>query len=197
MFTLAICTHNINKVNELNKLLPNFKVCLYQDIVGYKIDVVEDGSTFEENAIKKVDAMPLNSGVVYLSDDSGLEVDAFNGEPGIHSARLGGANTSSIRQCELILERLGNNSNRGAQFTCVIALRYPDGNTVTTKGIVRGVISNELMGEKGFGYDPIFIPEGYDLTFSQLGNEIKNTISHRYRAICDVIEILENSDLKK
>ncbi|RAP36498.1 non-canonical purine NTP pyrophosphatase, RdgB/HAM1 family [Candidatus Marinamargulisbacteria bacterium SCGC AAA071-K20] len=190
--TLALCTNNPNKVKELSALLPQFNVCLYQAITGKRIDVVEDGTTFEENAIKKVSSMPIKESVVFMSDDSGLEVDAFNGEPGIHSARLGGDNVTSTEQCQIILKRLGNSKHRGAQFTCVIALRFPDGSIKTSRGIVRGEITSTLIGEGGFGYDPIFRPEGYEKTFSELKPEIKNSISHRYQAINLALKILES-----
>ena len=196
MTTVALCTHNQNKVKELKALLPDFLVCSYKDVVGCDISVNEDGSTFEENAIKKVEAMPLQKDVIYISDDSGLQVEALNGAPGIYSARLGGDNITSEQQCRIILDRLDDHPIRRAQFVCVIALRFPEVAVFTTRGVVYGTISHQLMGYHGFGYDPIFIPDGYQQTFSQLGDHVKNRLSHRYLAMCEALEILKKRLLR-
>lgn len=183
MKTLLVCTNNAHKLVEIQTIFPQFNVRSYGDVLGKIVDVVEDGKTFEENAIKKVEAMPSSPHFIYLADDSGLEVDAFDGEPGIYSARYGGDGLSSLDQCQLILDRFKSHQPRTAQFTCVMALRFPDGSLKTVTGIIRGTIAHSIQGNHGFGYDPIFIPDGYSETFAQLGAGIKNKLSHRNEAL--------------
>ncbi len=159
------------------------EVCLYQEVVGDPIDVVEDGNTFEENARKKVMAMPAVPGVIFLADDSGLCVDALNGRPGVLSARYGGEHASFAEKCEKLLGELAPHTNRNAHFACVIAIRFPDGTVETVEGAVKGQIALEPQGTQGFGYDPIFVPEGHTETFAQLPAAVKNQLSHRANAL--------------
>ncbi|NBV42038.1 RdgB/HAM1 family non-canonical purine NTP pyrophosphatase [bacterium] len=180
---IVVASGNRNKVAEIGEIMAPVSVVTFDDIFGYPHHAVEDGLTFAENAIKKIDFLPLRPDTVYLSDDSGLVVDALDGRPGIYSARYGGEGVSTTRQCELILESLNGTQNRTARFVAVIALRFPNGNIETVEGIVEGTIAFEIKGNNGFGYDPIFIPEGETRTFGEMTASEKHGVSHRARAL--------------
>ena len=182
---LIIASNNTHKINEIKTLFQdlNLTVFPYSQVFDNHIEALEDGQTFEENALKKVKAFAPHPDHIYLSDDSGLVVDALDGRPGIHSARYGGPGATSTQQCEKILEEMALKNKRAARFVCVIALLFPTGDAFTVSGIVEGTIANTIKGQHGFGYDPIFIPEGFDKTFSELGQAIKNSLSHRSRAL--------------
>jgi XTP/dITP diphosphohydrolase len=177
---LIICTNNAHKLSEIKTLVQDIGLSVYPytDIVG-KLDIEETGQTFKENALCKVNAIQKNKDYIVLADDSGLEVDALNGRPGIHSARYGGENITSLEQCEKILEELSGETNRKANFTCVIALTLPSGKNICFEGKVLGDITTDIQGKKGFGYDPIFRPTGYEKTFAELSADTKNKLSHR------------------
>ncbi len=146
-------------------------------------DVVEDGDTFEANAIKKAVTLARATGLLALADDSGLEVDALNGAPGVFSARYAGEPVSYQANNRKLLAALKNESNRRARFRCVIALAGPDGHVRVVDGRCEGTIALEERGDKGFGYDPLFIPDGHTVTFSEMDAAAKHAISHRGRAL--------------
>lgn len=158
-------------------------------------DVEETGTTFLENAtLKAVEISKVTSGII-LSDDSGLEVDALNGEPGVYSARYAGTDgDNEANNTKLLneLSKLPASTPKTARFNCVMVLAENGQRLAHFDGSAEGSIISELTGDKGFGYDPLFIPEGYEKTFAQLGNDIKNQLSHRAKALQQVITWLEN-----
>jgi XTP/dITP diphosphohydrolase len=193
---------NQHKLDEIRSILgEGFEVVSLKDI-GCHEDIPETGKTLEENALQKAQYVYDHYHVSCFADDTGLEVDALNGAPGVYSARYaGGDGHDSEANMTKLLHELGNNNNRKARFRTVIALIEkkdvcPCGCTSVKKvhqfeGIVNGEIIRERRGGEGFGYDPIFQPEGYDKTFAELGMDIKNTISHRARATQKLAEYLK------
>jgi len=184
---LVVATRNTHKTREIQHILgTEFRV---RDLLAHPevSEILESGTSFEENAkLKALAASGQVPGLV-IADDSGLEVDALGGAPGIYSARYAGANATERDKIEKLLNELARThvktDGRGARFRCVMALAR-DGNLLETfEGIVEGKIATEICGASGFGYDPIFIPEGLDQTFGELPAEVKNTISHRAKAI--------------
>lgn len=192
---MIFATGNQGKIKEIKAILGDIgEAIISMKEAGIDIDIVEDGKTFEENAIIKAKAVMERTGQLVLADDSGLEVDALGGEPGIYSARYMGENTSYEIKNRNIIERLEGveGDARSARFVCVIAAAFPDGETVTTRGTIEGVIAKEPAGENGFGYDPIvYVPE-YNMTTGQMEPEAKNAISHRGKALCAMKKILED-----
>ena len=180
----------MNKLTEVRKILGNkFEVLSLEDI-GCHEDIPEKGQTLEDNALLKAQYVYKKYKVDCFADDTGLEVDALGGAPGVYSARYaGGAGHDSEANMKKLLAELGNNNNRKARFRTIIALII-DGRVRTFEGIVNGEIIREKRGGEGFGYDPIFQPEGYDKTFAELGTGIKNQISHRARAVKKLVEYL-------
>lgn len=181
---LVIATRNAHKLEEIHHIfdfqdLEVLSAFDYPDIP----DVIEDGETLEENAKKKSVEIAIATGCWSLADDSGLEVDALNGAPGVYSARYAGEHCSYADNNTKLLEELAGNPNRTARFRTVIALSDPDGNVQTVSGECLGVIINELRGTNGFGYDPLFIPDGCSETFAELPVDVKNRISHRANAL--------------
>jgi XTP/dITP diphosphohydrolase len=144
---------------------------------------VEDGDTFEANAVKKAVEIARATGCWALADDSGLEVDALGGAPGVYSARYAGEPCSNEANNEKLLRELAGRENRAARFRCVIALSDPEGNARTVDGDCRGSIAHRERGTGGFGYDPLFVPDGYNETYAELSPEVKHSISHRGRAL--------------
>jgi non-canonical purine NTP pyrophosphatase (RdgB/HAM1 family) len=188
----VVFTNNQGKLKELRDLLSslNMDVVGYKDVIHKTIDVVEDGTTFHDNALKKVQALANFSDDIYVADDSGLEIDVLNNEPGVYSARYGGGCLTDHERCEYVLEKLHGRSNRRARFKCVLAVIMPDKSQLFFEGKVEGVIAEKIIGTQGFGYDPIFIPEGYSQTFGALGVELKYKISHRARAMVKLKDCL-------
>lgn len=186
MITLVIATRNKGKVKEFREMLEECPVEV-KSLLDYPQcpEVVEDGGTFEENAIKKAEAVGDYTGEMVLADDSGLEVDYLEGKPGIYSARFAGEGAGDEDNNRKLLNLLKGvpPGKREAQFTCVIAISSPGRETVTVKGICRGVIAEAPRGEMGFGYDPLFLVPEYGKTFSELEPDIKNKISHRGKAM--------------
>ena len=179
---LVFATHNNHKLAEVRLLLPeNFRLLSLQDI-GCSEEIAETGSTLQDNALIKANYVFENYHYSCFADDTGLLVDALKGEPGVHSARYAGDQKNARDNIEKLLSALRLHSNRSAQFETVIALRMED-TTELFKGIVRGAITEELKGDGGFGYDPVFIPEGYRHTFAEMSLDSKNNISHRARAL--------------
>jgi len=189
---LVVFTNNAHKLQEIRDILSGFPgdVSGYLDVFHNEIDVIEDGLTFESNARKKVEALPMLPDMYFLADDSGLEVTALDNRPGVLSARYGG-DCSHQEKCTLLLKELDGKSDRSARFRCVIALRHPSGEISLYNGTVDGQIAATPRGEKGFGYDPIFIPEGYKKTFGEMTPEEKHALSHRGRALNQVASVLK------
>ena len=156
------------------------------------IDIVEDGKTFEENALIKAKAVMEVTGQLTLADDSGLEIDALNGEPGIYSSRYLGEDTSYVKKNSVILERLKDvpEEKRSARFVCAVAAAFPDGQTKVIRGTMEGIIGYEIKGENGFGYDPIFYLPQYGKYSAELSSDEKNAISHRGEALRRIREVL-------
>lgn len=187
--TIVFATNNNHKLSEIQDILGStIEVKSLKDI-GCHVDIPETGTTLEENAQIKANYVWDNFQTMVFADDTGLEIDALNGEPGVYSARYaGGEGHDSEANIQKVLANLQGVENRKARFRTVIAFIYKDKKTgnKTTKlieGIVDGSIITEKRGEAGFGYDAIFVPEGYDKTFGELGMDIKNSISHRARAV--------------
>ena len=167
--------------------------------IGCHTDIPETANTLEGNAIQKARYITDHYSIDCFADDTGLEVEALGGEPGVHSARYAeGTDHDSEANMRKLLQRLDGNDNRKAQFRTVIALTRHDDEADFTlfEGIVRGTIATRKQGTEGFGYDPIFVPEGYDESFAQLGTAIKNGISHRARAVEKLVRYLHSNDNK-
>lgn len=182
---LLIATHNQHKVTEIRQIFqsPGLELISAADVPGLPQDIDEDADTFEGNALKKARTLCQTSGLWTLADDSGLEVAALNNAPGVHSARYAGPECVSAENNRKLLRELDGVSNRSARFRCAIALCAPDGREWTVDGSCAGHIIDAPRGAAGFGYDPLFVPDGYDKTFAELGPDTKNRISHRANAL--------------
>lgn len=180
---LLIATRNRHKLQEIRSLLnlEGIELVAASDIEGLP-DVVEDRESFEGNAAKKARELSDAAGLWTVADDSGLEVDALGGAPGVHSARFAGEHGDDAANNRKLLAELEGRENRGAQFRCAVALAAPDGRIWTTEGICRGRVETLPRGENGFGYDPLFTPDGFSETFAEMAAADKNRISHRARA---------------
>lgn len=192
MIKLVFATNNAHKLEEVRAIVGNrFSLQSLADI-GCSEDIPETGTTFRENAQQKTDYLLQNYGVNCFGDDSGLEIDALGGEPGVYSARYSGSRDMTTNM-DLVLERLANVGSdfRQARFKTVISL-YLDGEQHFFEGHIEGRIIDERRGANGFGYDPIFIPNGYDKTFAEMRAEEKNTISHRAIAVQKLAEYLKS-----
>ena len=183
---LLIATRNQGKLRELSDLLGDvpFELVSLSD-VGIDVDVEETGHTFEDNAVLKAETYRDLSGMLTLADDSGLEVDALGGEPGVRSARYAGPDATDADRIQLLLKNLESipETSWTAQFTCVIAISHPEHETRLFSGSCRGVIVQEPRGENGFGYDPVFHFPDLGLTMAELTPEQKNAVSHRALAV--------------
>lgn len=191
---LLIATRNPGKLREYEQLLaglPLSLTCL--DKEGIIHEVEETGESFSENAIRKAQQYARISGLLTLADDSGLEVDALGGEPGVHSARYAGPGADDADRYRLLLERMQGVpwEGRGARFRCAIAIAEPGGKTYTSEGTCEGIIALAPQGGHGFGYDPVFYLPEHDRTMAQLPPEVKNRISHRARAAQEARSTLE------
>ena len=189
---IVFATNNAHKLSEIRQILGNDIEILSLADIGCHDDIPETADTLEGNALQKAQYVYDHYHLSCFADDTGLEVDALGGEPGIYSARYAGDGHDSEANMQKLLQKLGENNNRKARFRTVIALiekeedekvTEPSEKTSFFEGIVEGQIIREKRGQEGFGYDPIFQPDGYDETFAQLGLEIKNRISHRARAV--------------
>ena len=193
---LVLSTNNAHKVEEIKNILNGFpiEVLSKKDIKMTNLEVDEDGITLEENSIKKAKTLAEKSEYMVMADDSGLFVDALNGAPGVYSSRYAGEEGNDQKNNMKLLEELKNVplEDRAASFITVIALVTEDKEIFTIKGECKGYIDFEPKGNNGFGYDPLFIPLGYDETFAELGNDIKNKISHRAKALEGMKDLLSN-----
>ena len=191
---IVFATNNPHKLQEIREILgPTFEIVSLADI-GCHEDIPETGNSLEANAHQKAEYIFDKYHIDCFADDTGLEVDALDGEPGVHSARYAeGTDHDSEANMQKLLSRLDGKTDRRAQFRTVIALarRSDVADYTLFEGIVRGTISREKQGTEGFGYDPIFVPEGYEESFAQLGMDIKNGISHRARAVAKLAEYLK------
>ena len=183
---IIFATGNQGKMHEIRQILGDMDLeVVSMKEAGIDIDIVEDGTTFEENAIIKAKAVAAYTDAIVLADDSGLEIEYLNNEPGIYSARYMGADTPYSVKNQNFIDRLKGvpDEKRTARFVCVIAAAMPDGEIFTTKGVIEGRIAEEEKGENGFGFDPIFYVPEYGCTTAQLSEEQKNAISHRGKAL--------------
>jgi XTP/dITP diphosphohydrolase len=191
--TLLVATHNQGKVVELAELLADLEVALVGlDDLGVTLEVAETGETFRENAVLKAETYAREAGLLTLADDSGLEVDALAGRPGVHTARFGGAALNARERYEYLLRQLEGVpwSERSARFRCVVALARPDGLVATRDGVLPGHIALSPAGDGGFGYDPVFYIDEQEQTLAQLPAAVKNRISHRGRAVAAIKPLL-------
>ncbi|MGL5439469.1 MAG: ribonuclease PH [Filifactoraceae bacterium] len=182
---VVVASSNIHKIQEIQKILEkiNIKLISLKDVGLEGIEIIEDGNSFEENALIKSREISKRTGKIALSDDSGLVVNALGGQPGIYSARFAGKNATDFANNNKLLELMKNEADRSAHFVSVIGITFPDGREQTYKGITHGEIGYEEVGNKGFGYDPLFIVKDKDKTYAEMTEEEKNTISHRARAL--------------
>ncbi len=195
MKKIIFATGNAGKMKEIRNILSDLPVqVLSMKEVGIQTDIVEDGKTFAENAVIKARAIMQLTEEVVLADDSGLEIDYLNKEPGIYSARYMGEDTSYRIKNANLIQRLEGvpDEKRTARFVCAIAAAFPDGTVKTTEGTIEGRIGYEEKGENGFGYDPIFYVPEFGCTTAELSEEQKNKISHRGRALAEMKEILKD-----
>lgn len=193
MTKLLIATHNRGKKAEYAQIMQDLDLELVTLAdAGVDLVVEETGSTYAENALLKARGYAAATGLLTLADDSGLEVDALNGEPGVHSARYGGEDATDEDRYRLLLRRLEGvpEVRRTARFRCVIALVWPDGAEELVEGVCEGRIATAPAGEHGFGYDPVFYVSEYGRTMAELPPEVKNRISHRGRAAMAARDVL-------
>ena len=192
---IVLATRNKKKIEEIKRITIGLPITILSlDDFPDCPETVEDRDTFEGNAIKKAVEVCRCSGKPSLADDSGLEVDALNGAPGVYSARYApdAASGNDPKNYEKLLKDLPDvpREKRGAQFVCCLALAFPDGTTKTFFGRSRGRIGYEARGKKGFGYDPVFLPEGFDRAFAEMTAEEKDSLSHRGKALQKLAEFL-------
>lgn len=195
MDKIVFATGNEGKIKEIKEILADFSV----EVVSMKemnitTEVEENGNTFEENSLIKARAISKLTGLPALADDSGLEVDYLNGEPGIYSARYLGRDTDYDYKNNYIIDKLkeAKDEERSARFVCVISLVLPDGREFIKKGVMKGQIAYEIQGENGFGYDPIFYLPQYGKTSAEISSEEKNKISHRGKALRAMKEVIKD-----
>ena len=192
---IIFATGNENKMKEIRMILADLGMpVVSMKEAGIDIDVVEDGTTFEENALIKATEIAKEAPeCIVLADDSGLEIDYLNKEPGIYSARYAGVDTSYDIKNNLLLERLDGvpDEKRTARFVCAVAAAFPDGSTEVVRGTIEGIIGHEIVGENGFGYDPIFYLPEYGCTTAELSPDKKNELSHRGKALREMRVIME------
>jgi XTP/dITP diphosphohydrolase len=189
---LIIASNNKNKIYEIKKILgKKFDPILSQREAGIEHETDEDGKTFTENALKKAREIAEISGCAALADDSGICAHALDGAPGIYSARFSGGHGNDEDNNNLLIQKLSDKDDKGAHYTAAIALVYPDGSSVTAEGHMYGRIIDTPRGDRGFGYDPIFVPDGEERTVAEMSDEEKNEISHRARALQNLLSILE------
>lgn len=199
---IVAASRNRHKIEEIEAITKKFGMKLIsRDEAGVPpFEIDEDGQTFEENSFKKANEIMKVCGKVTLADDSGLMVDYLGGKPGIYSARFAGENADDAKNNAKLLTLLDGveKEERTAKFVSVITMVYPSGDVIVARGECAGRILTAPVGESGFGYDPLFVPDGYDKTFAQLGSEEKNRISHRAAALKELERLLkEREDLQK
>jgi XTP/dITP diphosphohydrolase len=190
MKQIVFATNNKHKLEEIRNILDNTLNILGLDDINCHEDIPETGSTIEENALIKARYIKEKYGYDCFADDTGLEIKSLNNEPGVYSARYAGNDHNSEKNMQKVLENLKGKNDRSACFRTCIAL-ITSNNEYLFEGKIEGEIITEKKGESGFGYDPIFVPDGYTQTFAELGNDIKNKISHRALAVKKLINFLQ------
>lgn len=186
---IVFATNNKHKLQELQQIIGDkFNLVSLKDIKCHE-DIPETGNTIEDNSMQKVDYISNNYNKDCFADDTGLEIEALNGRPGVHSARYAGDNKNMQDNIAKVLSELKGKNNRNARFKTVVSL-IMDGKKHQFEGIVEGKIIEEERGTGGFGYDPIFMPKGYDITFAEMTADEKNKISHRGKAVAKLVEFL-------
>ena len=191
MKQIVFATNNKHKLEEIRSILDNALNILSLDDINCHEDIPETGSTIEENALIKARYIKEKYGYDCFADDTGLEIKSLNNEPGVYSARYAGNDHNSEKNMQKVLENLKGKNDRSAYFRTCIAL-ITGNNEYLFEGKIEGEIITEKKGESGFGYDPIFVPDGYTQTFAELGNDIKNKISHRALAVKKLINFLQS-----
>ena len=197
MTEIIFATGNKDKMREIREIMADCDVHIVSmKEAGIRVDIVEDGTTFEENAKIKARAVAAHTDAIVLADDSGLEIDALNKEPGVYSARYMGEDTSYHIKNASLIERLNGvpDEKRTARFVCAVAAAFPDGSVKTVRGTMEGRIGYEEKGENGFGYDPIFYLPEYGCTSAELSGKEKNKISHRGKALRAMKAILQKEE---
>lgn len=196
MKEIIFASHNQGKITEIRQILTPLGIRIISADEEDLPDVEETGTTFEENAALKALTIAKLKNVPCLADDSGLCVDALDGRPGVYSARYA-PNRDFKKAMKMLLSEMltSKNQSRDAHFSCVIVLGYPNDSYEAFEGRVDGKIAFEARGESGFGFDPVFVPQGYDKTFAELGSEVKNKISHRGRALQKLAAFLKEKGL--
>ena len=191
---LIIASQNQNKLVEFKKILGD-KINLFSlSDIGLYQEIPENEKTIKKNAMFKAKFVNTQTGKNVFADDTGLEIDSLNGEPGVYSARYSGVDRNSDKNIELVLRKLKNKANRNSRFKTIISLII-DGRSVNFEGVVEGKITEEKRGSNGFGYDPIFQPNGYSSTFGEMSLKEKNKISHRSIAINKMVQYLKENNL--
>lgn len=184
---IVLATGNKNKIKEFKEILKDFAINIKSlDEFGPIPEAIEDGETFDDNAYKKAIHTAKILGLPAIADDSGIEVEALGGAPGVYSARYAGEGATDEENCAKLLKELEGQKNRKANFTCVISIATPGGPALTYEGKCFGEILTEKRGDSGFGYDPLFYFEEYGKTFAELSSEEKHTVSHRGKALTEV-----------
>lgn len=196
MKRVIFATKNKGKIREIQAVLGDSYEVITMEEAGINTDIDETGTTFEENAAIKAETVRDLCGEIVLADDSGLEIDYLNGEPGIYSARYMGHDTSYDIKNKNLIDRLEGvpDEKRTARFVCAVAAAFPDKPTIVVRGTMEGIIGYEIKGENGFGYDPIFFLPEYGMTSAELSPEEKNRISHRGKALRAIKEKLEEME---
>ncbi len=201
MSIIVAATQNKDKIKEIEAITKEFGMnVISRDEAGVpKFEIEEDGETFEENSFKKANEIMKVCGEITIADDSGLMVDALSGEPGVYSARYAGEDCTYEDNNRKLLASLKGvpYEKRTARFVSVITMVYPDGRKIVARGECDGHITEEIKGTGGFGYDPLFVPEGFDKTFGELTPEEKNRISHRGKALMLLREKLKSEELAR
>ena len=195
MLEILIATNNLGKVKEIKDILgsPEIKILTMKDFPPLP-KIEEDGKTYQENAFKKARKISEYTGKICLADDSGLEIDYLKGKPGIYSSRWGNSDEERINKVLKLLKNVPINK-RNAKFVCVVVLVFPNGKIYMVKEECKGSIAFNPKGEHGFGYDPIFLVPEYNKTFAELGDKVKNQISHRGKAMRRMIKIIKETSV--
>ena len=195
MKSIILASNNKDKVKEVKEILKGYNIISMKE-AGINVDIEENGTTFEENALIKARAIMKLTGQITMADDSGLEIDYLNKAPGVYSARFMGHDTSYDIKNKALIQKLEGvkGSDRSGRFVCAIAVCFPDGREIVKRGTMEGLIAEEIKGDNGFGYDPIvYLPE-YGKTSGELAPEEKNKISHRGKALALIKEELDKSE---
>ena len=188
---LIIASNNKHKIKEIKQILGGkFECILSLKEAGISHETVEDGTTFLENAAKKAREIAEISGLAALADDSGICAHALDGAPGIMSARYAGEHGDDEANNDLLLLNLSDKEDKTAHYTCAMVIAYPDGKEISAEGYMYGRIVNERRGDGGFGYDPLFVPDGEERTVAEMSEAEKNAISHRAKALEKILELL-------